>query len=736
MTFSRKTIPIFFTCLLFTASLSAQLRLVEINKKLGIETSQGQIVISPIYQNIGWPFRQYLFKEQVIGYQINGLWGLMDSTGRRVTLPIYSHIEYWGKGHILVVQNLRARRESIHGLIDPSGKSIIPMEYAELKKLSDNAILAKKKIGVTLKTGIIDFNNNIVLPLAYWSLQHFENDAYIAFNSEKKGALYSLSQKRFISEPAYDSLVILKPNHYLAYTGGWAKLMDANGRWLIAEIKPRIVNTDSGIYYRDFVNWEIINVSNQIIRKLAFDKLEPAHAGVYLATQSGKQAFVDQEGKPLHPYLDKIEFRKAQDFHKVLKNGLWGLMNTKGQFLVDAQFIDVRQSGPYIAGYNGANWLIYNLEGKLITDLEFEDVGEASEGFLSIKKRGKWGFINKKGEQITSCIYERADRFQYQLSKVRFYGEEGMINSKGQWVLMPSYKSIQILTPNLFITQNSSGYFAIQDTSRKYFETTDRLSLYDALLLKTSVNGKKGLCTWLGKDVLPTEYDSISPLLQDSVRIVFQQGKIGVIDSRGRFLIQPTTRFKSIEDFNEGFLAVKIGSKEGFVDLDAKLRIANRYEKVMRYQEGLAPVKLLGQWALIDKNERLVSQPNFDWIEGFQQGLSLVRKDNRFGIIDKTGKQTLSVEYDSIRRAHQGYFITYKNKKIGLADKHGRLSQTNKFDYLEEVDNGLFKVEKRTKFGVVDLQGIDKIPAIYDVIIQDSDPDQFITLIRSGWKKL
>ena len=66
------------------------------------------------------------------------------------------------------------------------------------------------------------------------------------------------------------------------------------------------------------------------------------------------------------------------------------------------------------------------------------------------------------------------------------------------------------------------------------------------------------------------------------------------VDKTCKIVINP--QFFAVEEFKEGFAAIKIGdslsTKQGFVDLKGKMLIAPRFDKVHEFSEGFAAVKI------------------------------------------------------------------------------------------------------------------------------------------------
>ena len=66
--------------------------------------------------------------------------------------------------------------------------------------------------------------------------------------------------------------------------------------------------------------------------------------------------------------------------------------------------------------------------------------------------------------------------------------------------------------------------------------------------------------------------------------------------------------------------------------------ISAQFENADEFSEGFAAVKINGKWGYINKAGHLVIEPKLDRVYSFQHGLALIRVGNQLEYIDKTGK--------------------------------------------------------------------------------------------------
>lgn len=184
---------------------------------------------------------------------------------------------------------------------------------------------------------------------------------------------------------------------------------------------------------------------------------------------------------------------------------------------------------------------------------------------------------------------------------------------------------------------------------------------------------------------------TISQLQFDSARD-FSEGfsavelnnKWGFINKKGRWLIKP--KFEAASDFKEGLAAIKINDKWGFIDSTGKIVIEPKFNKIDAYdyyedagfREGLAAVSLNNKWGFINKNGELIIEPQFNMVSDFSSGLAKVEYNNHEKYIDKSGKVVIKnipgVGYDF----ENGFALVVRSKKdnrreCAIMDKNGNI---------------------------------------------------------------
>ena len=180
----------------------------------------------------------------------------------------------------------------------------------------------------------------------------------------------------------------------------------------------------------------------------------------------------------------------------------------------------------------------------------------------------------------------------------------GVIDSNGKIVLQPQYDEMIVIpnkTKKAFVclydvnyadgTYNSkvvnennetiiNGYDKVEAIINK---DKDNHTLYFENLLKVTKDGKVGLVSIEGQEMLPCTYDSIEPIDGiESVLKVSREGKYGLVDSIGNSIID--CEVNEIEpltsNYEDGFIVKKDDNKYGLIGTDKTQILDYRYDKI------------------------------------------------------------------------------------------------------------------------------------------------------------
>jgi hypothetical protein len=239
----------------------------------------------------------------------------------------------------------------------------------------------------------------------------------------------------------------------------------------------------------------------------------------------------------------------AQDLRPKERNGKYGYVNNKGEFIIQPQFYS---AGQFTDGFatvqtkkNGKYGLI-DKAGNFVIKPKLDWGGvEFSEGLAVVRINGKFGYIDKTGSFAIQLQFDWANKFYKGLATVKLNGKEGLIDQTGEFVIQPKFDELSI-----------------------YFSDG---------LLKASINGKYGYIDKTGEFVIQPQFDDAKGFSYGLAPVKINHSW-GYINTTGEFVIQPQSQFCGAYNFSsDGTAMVYRGGfytdNEGYID-----REGNFYE--------------------------------------------------------------------------------------------------------------------------------------------------------------
>lgn len=416
-------------------------------------------------------------------------WGVINSTGNYVIDPSYTEmivIPNNKMGVFICTYDINYETGEYKTLVLNEKNERIFTEYDKVESISNkdknNNLWYEKKVLKVQKNGkygLINFEGKEVLPINYEEIiavAGIEN----SFKIKKDGKCGIVDNEgKVVIEPQYVDIDILGKDNKSGF----------------------IVKDESGKY-------GIVDYSNSQILQIKYDSIEKIYGNdLYVVTLDGKQKVVNKENaKVLTSGFDSIKQILSNQENAVIfvKNGKYGVMNLKGEILIDAQY---------------------------------DSLEETKTGIFIAKKGDKYGIINiNKEEKIefkyTSIVYnEKADIY---------IAEDSNFNSN----ILDNNFEIKI-TGILIELNDTKGYLKlrINDEYKYYnfkFEEKRESDIYpNRTLFLSKKDGKYGYINKDGKVVVNYVYDDAIEQNDYGYMAVKKDGKWGSINNKGIVVQEP-----------------------------------------------------------------------------------------------------------------------------------------------------------------------------------------------------
>ena len=205
---------------------------------------------------------------------------------------------------------------------------------------------------------------------------------------------------------------------------------------------------------------------------------------------------------------------------------------------------------------------------------------------------------------------------------------------------------------------------------------------------------------------------------------IYENGKWGVINTKGEVIIEPT--------------------------YDEMIIIPNCEEKVFICTQKVDYDSKTYETKVIDDKEKELFT-NYDKVEvlynhdennnlWYEKGVLKVQKDGKYGLINLTGRELLECTNDDIQVlvGTKTVFITTQNSKKGLVDNLGKQIIENKYDEITslttEYENGFIVKNDEGKYGIINYDGTTALEEKYDEIKNIYGNNMFVVKQNDSWK--
>lgn len=716
--------------------------IVEKDGKVGLADSTGNLIIPTEYEELGWSSSGNIVPQQnCIGYKHNGFWGLLSLKNNRLTAPEYYSIQPFGTTHFLASTRKVHLRGPVFGILNSKGEETLPFRYFQLRKV-DNLVIANRWKDGILAYGLLDLQNKIQLSFVNRNIEFLGSNLFAVTNQKGKTALYH-QRGDWLTSFDYDRVFPFQGEYAEVNTQGMKGLLDQNGALVIPPIYKSIefLAKDS-VVAQEYPSWLLISANRDTLATLRTDTVWPIANNTYqLARGTDDMLWNDSIGIFLVPgYRTQLSpFDQGIAIHNT--DNRVGAINLFGQTIVPAKYDTLYRAGDYFFAGTILNdslaWDIWNTVGHQINTTAFDNLRPLREGYFPAKQYGRWGFLNTQGEIALGCIYDTIPQpFLFGHAVVKFHGLQGIIDTAGKWTQIPEEGELRILSPKLYERKKGRlteiKYLADNEL---FLRNTGRLiSRSDGFLAEE--DGKVGLKNWAGDWTILPDYDSISLPIAGKFYAYVQGEESGILTLSGDQALLGSEGFQSIYAVDDEFFPVKISGRFGFVDDQARLRVANRYDSVAAFSEDRASIMLRGRWGAIDRHERLRIQPLYDQPFFIKDGQAIVLQEGRYGIINADGKTLLPLEYDEIQALSSGRFLIRKGELYGLLAHDATSLIQTRYQSLEETQNQELIIQRRRKYGLIATNGRDLLPTLFSALTFDKIHRNYLAKVPGAKKHI
>lgn len=316
----------------------------------------------------------------LIAYLTDGKWHFIDDKGNLMFKPkVLEDVLGYSEGYFRV--NIKIDGRVRWAIMDLKGK-VTPVPFCNFLFNFYNgralaSIITKRDTNIENEEylfGFINTKGELVIPFMYKDATEFSEGLSFVMNDSIRG--YIDTNNRFV--------FAMKNAAGNQFKEGYA---DIN-------------NKDFQIGY--------INKNGEIAIPLQFDVASPFSEGLAFAVKGTQFGFINKNGN----FVFFVDGYVAKQF----SDGL----SFVGKLVRQKQLV----------------WRLINSKGDYLSDYVFEDVREFSNGYAAVKKDGRWLFINRNNEEVFKNEYSYIDSFVDGKAWVSLKnGKQGFIDTSGVLVV-------------------------------------------------------------------------------------------------------------------------------------------------------------------------------------------------------------------------------------------------------------------------------------------------------------
>ena len=496
---------------------------VKKNNSWGIINKQGKIIIPLKYDSIE---RSNFFPKSGYLVELNGRFGMIDINGSSLISIIFPEPPLYYNRGMFYFQNKNpltikgepffpnslkynnpifeeffiTKKEGKLGITNIlKNEIIIPHEYDRIEPVSF-CNLEYLKVWKNKKFGLIDINNNIVIPLEFANLYTSPSYNLAAVLKDRKWALMNLDGE-YYSSFEYDRV---QEN-----LGKEPFPISKNGIWGCIDRKGKTVIPFKYDWVSGFGN--INKQGGRIVQKVYKDpcmnlsQTAEAHFLSYVGLDGNRYVMNLNEELFNYDYHSiNLEFEYGLKIFKD-KNGKTGIKNKKDEIVLPAKYgiKDLRNGFIYLSSNNKPGFFFPNNNKVLFFD-DIERYTGDSTSTRWVKINENIRIINNDGDFVSSEAYERAGVLREGFRPVTKNGKVGFLNEEGIEVIPLKYDQDLTLVNSSFIENG---------------------------ILIVFLDGKYGFINSEGEQLKPFEYDAV-PYFKNGIAIAFKDGKWEKINFR------------------------------------------------------------------------------------------------------------------------------------------------------------------------------------------------------------
>jgi len=478
------------------------------------------------------------------------------------------------------------------------------------------------------------------------SVQEFYIDTtgQVAFNTILRGALYNGKE---VSDYYRTLDSTLLPDQYYVEVkkGNKIGILTSDGHWMLKPIYDQIDTQNQTFWRVEKDGKQNLFTRDGFVLPFQFDQVYQMTERYYNVVKGGKWGVYDKTKKQLvipveYQDMDYCYGCEAKgDYLFAEKNGKWGVINFKNKVLLpfeyEHQHWNMRSDETILCLYKNGEQLLINLHTKKeIPYRQYQekhkngrDTTFLADGFMRIKKQGKYGLTNAAGKTVLPIIYDYirydgepspySNDFSAPFVAIKKDNQWGVADSTGRIIIKPEYKFINMNAGNYFLATRDKKEFLLDTNGQRLLdqgfddismeETACSCDAEKTTFFRLQDDDRYGIFNPKTKTFIAPQFDQINTYgfnthLPHLAEVVVKNKKGGLNVNSGEMILKPKYDYYSDAEMPDHYWRVRAGSAYGLYNYKKrKTVIPPKYESLY----GLNKRKLLlmsenGKYCLVN----------------------------------------------------------------------------------------------------------------------------------------
>lgn len=304
-------------------------------------------------------------------------------------------------------------------------------------------------------------------------------------------------------------------------------------------------------------------------------------------SQGSFYGYIDEIGKMMiYPKFARAYDFNSENFAIVYYNDKAGLINTKGDFIIDPIYDGINEFKEMRAIFNLNNYMgVMDEKSKILTSKKYAFISDYSNGMALISVtssdgNSRYGYIDLNGNEIISPQYLSANDFKDDVALVKLDNNKyGLIDKKGALIQSYNYPYVAWYDNGLMVfSDTNDGLYGFIDRKgnvaiKPIFKEAQGFKNNMAVVSEASdFNGPYGLINLAGKYIFQPLFSDIKILGEERVALGMgigeekytQRNIYAIANSTGKVLSQFI--YLDVGDFKNGIAYASDNEHTFFID--------------------------------------------------------------------------------------------------------------------------------------------------------------------------